>query len=252
MCQIGVLGTVGEVGQGIRRVPVHRPVDRLGVRVDEQLGGIEAVAMRRVVGAVDPVAVPVARPDARHVDVVLEARLVIDVDPLLGAVLVKQAQLDAVAVLREHREVRAGAVPRRALRERPAGPQSGQIDHRRPAYPTWRTAISGAPERRLPTGTPLAIEETQVVLHGEGGIRTPDGLDSPYRFSRPVRRGCRASVVCRDSSIPAGAVGKSMGKSGSPGARLQYTGRVRHRSPLGADLTVSCGRRGAARPRGPP
>jgi len=39
----------------------------------------------RVVRAVNPVAVPVARPDARHVDVVLKARLVIHVDALLGA-----------------------------------------------------------------------------------------------------------------------------------------------------------------------
>src|ERR1700712_5620968 len=90
----------------------------------------------------DPVAIPVARPDPRHVDVVLEAGLVIDVDPLLGAVLVEQAQLDAVAVLREQREVRAGAVPGGPLGERPAWAQRAEIDHR------WTAPVRGTPSTR--------------------------------------------------------------------------------------------------------
>ena len=42
----------GDVGQHVGRVPVDRALDRLRVRVDEQLGRVEAVALLGLVGAV--------------------------------------------------------------------------------------------------------------------------------------------------------------------------------------------------------
>ena len=45
-----------------RLVPVGRTLDRLGVGVEQQLGGVAPLPLRRVVGAVDPEAVALARP----------------------------------------------------------------------------------------------------------------------------------------------------------------------------------------------
>ena len=67
--EVGVVGAVGRVGQHVGRVPVDAALDRLGVRVDQQLGRVEAVALLGVVGAVDAVAVALAGADARQVAV---------------------------------------------------------------------------------------------------------------------------------------------------------------------------------------
>ena len=51
--QLAVLGRAGHVGQRVRGLPAHAAVDRLGVRIDQQLGGVEAVPALGRVGAVD-------------------------------------------------------------------------------------------------------------------------------------------------------------------------------------------------------
>ena len=63
--EVGVLLVGGDVGEHVGRVPAHRAVDRLRVRVEQQLGGVEAVAGLGLVGPVDAEAVALARPDAR-------------------------------------------------------------------------------------------------------------------------------------------------------------------------------------------
>ena len=52
-------------------LPVDLALDRLGVRIDQQLGGIEPVALVRGVRPVDPEAVALAGPDTRQVAVVV-------------------------------------------------------------------------------------------------------------------------------------------------------------------------------------
>src|SRR5213079_1728502 len=101
----------------VREIPLHGPLDRLRVRVEQELVRIEAVPARRVVRAVDSVAVPPARADAGDVAMPVVRGDVVQLDPRL-AVAFEQAELDALRVLGEEREVRPLAVPRRAERER--------------------------------------------------------------------------------------------------------------------------------------
>ena len=121
--EVGDVGVVGDVGQRARLVPQDLALDRLRVRVDEQLAGVEAVALLGLVRAVDAVAVALAGADAGQVAVPVVGRALDHLDArldVLGAV--EQAQLDALGVLAEEAEVRPAAVPRRAERERAAGP----------------------------------------------------------------------------------------------------------------------------------
>jgi hypothetical protein len=96
-------------------VPAHVPVDRLGVGVDEQLGRVEAVALLRLVGAVDPIAVALAGTDPGEVDVPDQIRLLRNADPgqlVIAFGTFEKAELDTGGVLGEQGEVDALAVPR--------------------------------------------------------------------------------------------------------------------------------------------
>ena len=122
----GVLGValagVAELVGEARGRPVDRALVGLRVGIEQELAGIAAVAVGRVVGAVHAVAVALARLDARQVRVPHERVLLGHRDARLGVVVVEQAQLDALGDLREQREVGAGAVVRRAERIRASGP----------------------------------------------------------------------------------------------------------------------------------
>ena len=125
-------GVVGEVGHGVvlagdvrmrvAGVPAHAAVDHLGVGVEQQLRGVEAMAVLGRVRAVDAEAVALPGADAGEVAVPVEGRALRQLEAALGAVGVEQAQLDALRVLGEHGEVRTRAVPRRTQRERPSRP----------------------------------------------------------------------------------------------------------------------------------
>ena len=73
----------------------HLAGDRLGVRVQQQLGGVAAVTGGRVVGARHPVAVLLTRRDPGQVGVPDVAVDLLESHPLLVALLVEQAQVDA-------------------------------------------------------------------------------------------------------------------------------------------------------------
>ncbi len=107
---VGVVAR-GHVGQRVGRVPPDRALDRLGVGVDEQLGRVEAVARLGVVDAVDAVAVARARPDAGQIGVPVERCALAQLDARLVVLLVEEAQLHALGVLAEQREVRPVPVP---------------------------------------------------------------------------------------------------------------------------------------------
>src|SRR5512132_1347660 len=87
---------VGEVGV----VPVDLAEQRLGVGVDEQLVGIEAMPPVRSVGAVDTVAVELPRADIREIAVpnIVGVLRQDDARDLLFAVLVEQAKLDSLGM----------------------------------------------------------------------------------------------------------------------------------------------------------
>ena len=110
---LGSLGVVEPVGEQ-RLVAVDLAVDRLRVRVEQQLGRVAALAPLRVVGAVHPVAVALAGPHRGQVAVPDEAVDLGQLDAALGAVVVDEAELDPVGDLREQGEVRARPVVRGA------------------------------------------------------------------------------------------------------------------------------------------
>ena len=101
---------VAEVVAEQRLIPVEGSVDGLGVRVQQQLVGVAALAAGRIVGAVHAVAVPLARLDVGHEPVPDESIDLGQRDPGLGSVRVEQAQLDPLGHLAEQGEVGARAV----------------------------------------------------------------------------------------------------------------------------------------------
>ena len=120
--QVRVVCTARDIGEDIPGVPVDRPLDRLRVGIDQQLVRVEAVAGDRVVRAVDTVPVPLAGADTRDVAVPVERFALALLDARLVVLRVEETELDALGVLGEEREVRTVSVPRRAERERLAGP----------------------------------------------------------------------------------------------------------------------------------
>ena len=93
-----------------RLVPVDIAVDRLRVRVEEQLRRVAPQARRRIPRPVYAVAVALARHHARKVGVPAEGVDLVQPYPGLGAVVVEQAQLDSLGDLGEEGEVGARAV----------------------------------------------------------------------------------------------------------------------------------------------
>ena len=165
--EIGVLRARRDVGEHVAEVEADRPLDRLGVRVEDELGGIEAVALGRRVGAVHAEAVALAGADERQVRVPVERGPLAQLDALLGVVLVEQAQLDARGVLGEDREVRAAAVPVRPERERVAGPDLAGA-HRTTA-PASRCSAPSRTSPAVRTGSPSSGQGS-VAEVGEDAI----------------------------------------------------------------------------------
>ena len=138
-----------------RVVPAHRAVDRLGVRIDQQLGRIEAVARRRLPGAMHAIAVELAGPDLGQVGVpdLVGALDEADAGRLpMGLAALEQAQLHRRRVLAEQGEVDAGSVPGGAERvgaprARPHHGHGERLMARRPAAGGGRRAggASGRP-----------------------------------------------------------------------------------------------------------
>ena len=105
-----------------RSIPVDTAGQRPRVRVDEELGPVEAMPGLRLPRAIDPIAIALAGTDARQIAMPDVGRHLAQRHALLVLPgFVEQAQLDPGRVLAEQREVRSDAVPRRAERE----PRSG-------------------------------------------------------------------------------------------------------------------------------
>jgi hypothetical protein len=116
----------GQVGVGMADLvaeesvaPLDGAVERSRVGIEQELGGVEAVAGGGLPGALHAIAVADARPRLRQVDVPDVLGLLGHGDARLAAV-VEQAELDGLRVLGEESEVHARAVPGRAERIGPA------------------------------------------------------------------------------------------------------------------------------------
>ncbi|CAM5702039.1 hypothetical protein STENM36S_01127 [Streptomyces tendae] len=111
----GVPGAVARVGPALGPleeggVVVHHPVHGAGVRVEEQLRRVAAVADGRGPRAVDPVAVALPRADAGQVAVPDEAVNVGQRDAAVAAVVVDEHEVDPLGDLAEQGEVGALSV----------------------------------------------------------------------------------------------------------------------------------------------
>ncbi len=145
---------VAEMGIG----PAKRPREVPGIGVDEQLGRIEAVAVRGVVVAVDAIAVEQARKDVRQIAVPDLVGVFGEVDPLdlATAVRIEQTELDPLGIGGEEREIDAAAVPGGPERSGAAGTDAASLSHAAPrGSASPGAATSGRPRtadhgRRLP------------------------------------------------------------------------------------------------------
>src|SRR4051794_17586451 len=112
--------------------------------------------LARVVRAMDAVAVALAGTDAGQVAVPVVGSALLDVDDLLAALGVEQAQFDLLGALGEQREVGALAVRQRAERERVSWPDAA-LGHltSAPAMGGTRTPRDSTrvPETSVPTMT---------------------------------------------------------------------------------------------------
>ncbi len=122
---------VAEVVAEQRLVPLEVAVDRLRVRVDQQLVGIAPLSCGRIVGPVHPVAVALTRLDGRQKAVPDEAVHFVQRHPGLGAVGVEEAEFHLLGDLAEYRKVGARAVVGRAQRVGPSRPLLGSDRARR-------------------------------------------------------------------------------------------------------------------------
>src|SRR5262249_2704857 len=112
----------------MRIAPDQPACELLGVRIDQELVCVEAKAALRLIGAVHPITVELARADVIEVTVpdVLAAFRQGNTLALPPSMTIEQAELDLRGIGREQRKIRAGAAPGgaegrgRACREPPA------------------------------------------------------------------------------------------------------------------------------------
>ena len=99
-----------------RLVPLRMALDRARIGIEEELVSVAALPFGDVVRPMDSEAVTLAGTDARRIAVPMESRRFGKLVAGFLAHLVEQAKLDLLRELGKEREVRAGAVVRRAER----------------------------------------------------------------------------------------------------------------------------------------
>src|SRR5262245_13389591 len=101
-----------------RRRPVDLAGDGACIWIDEQLGRVAPMALRRIPGTVNAVSIALPSSDAANVAMPAVSGLLGQIHTRLVSLVVEQAELHTLGDLREDREVGAEAVPRRSERER--------------------------------------------------------------------------------------------------------------------------------------
>ena len=251
-----VVGFVEVVGEQ-RLVVVDLALDRLGVGVEQQLARVAAVAVLRVVGAVHPEAVALARADAGQVAVPDEAVDLGQVDAGLGAVVVDQAQLDPLGDLGEQGEVRR----RCRRRSRRAGtPLPGQI-----SMVAFR--VSSKDQRRCwaaggPSGPPQCMQPTlarrtheKSLLRPGPVVRQPGSVGSgrsrrapaasPPRPEEPHVSSQRVAIVTGAARGIGAATAQRLARDGHRGGRARPR-RGRLRRTVAAHHATPAARRSAS------
>ena len=186
-----------------RRIPLDVAVDRLGVRVDQQLRRVAPLAVGRIVGTVDPVSVPLTGLDAGDVRVPHVRVDLAQLDPFLGAGGVEQAQLDLRRDLgeaarnscRSRRRSRPAGIagparpPCKAPLRCPSRRAGAVLISLRPAAFMPAVEATPAPARARPVAAPAAAPTPAIRVPDAG--RSPRSLPScPRRTRRTPRRLC--------------------------------------------------------------
>ena len=220
------------VAEGVRverLVVLGLALDRLGVRVEQELARVAAVAVRGVVGSVDAEAVALPGLHVGHVAVPHEAVRLGQVEARLVQVVVEQAELDAFGDLGEDGEVDPRAVVRRSewvglARPDLHGPSSVVRSRQcrgatawRPADDGGRTAHSllpGPVERKRPYAGRRAVPRR--ARRGGWGRRCSAGASLlPVPHEGDLRTG-HASLAHEEASTGLDRVGVA----GDPRVRL--------------------------------
>ena len=121
-----VLRGDGQVVGEQRLAERELPVERLAIRVEQQLAGVTSVAGRRVERPVHPKAVALSRADVRQVGVPHVSVDLVEADSSFLTVVADQAQLDFFGDLGEQREVGTATVESSAQWIAASGPYGGQ------------------------------------------------------------------------------------------------------------------------------
>ena len=133
--KLGVVALVErQIGLGVSQFvaphfvrPARLAGDRLGIGIEQDFVGIEAMPLGRLVGPVDPKAINLPRHHVRQIDVPDQVGLLgqRDANRLLFVVgRIEQAELDLRRVFRIQGKIDAAAVPRGSQRIRSAWPDS--------------------------------------------------------------------------------------------------------------------------------
>ena len=155
-----------------RRVEIHPAVDRAGVRVEEELVGVEAQAAQRVVRPVGAQTIERALAHAAEVSVTDVARPLGERDARrlpVGLPHVVEADVDAVRPLREDCDVDPLPVPGRAERLRFSWPDGGGDRHSTASRTATGKSVNSGPRASPPSS---------------GCTRTPV---TTFRKRRPAR-----------------------------------------------------------------
>ena len=230
----GVLVVAGvrallEVVAEDRRVPLDLAVGGLGVGVEQQLRRVAAEPLLGLVGPVHAVAVALAGLHVRQVAVPDVGVDLADLDPLLVALGVEQAQLDALGDLAEQREVGAAAVEVRTQGVGGAGPDVSLGSHWHDPitarlHPLGWTSVSG------PTLTGMSASSHRVARRRPPARRRPGaaprrcGGDGHAEPSRAAQRDDADHLAhagrdrCRAARRRAGGGGQGRRRARSPRA----------------------------------
>src|ERR1043166_1268010 len=92
-----------------RLVPLHLSIDRLAIRIEQQLRRIAAIAGARFPRSMHAKSIALTRTDVRHVAMPDESRHFRQIDAALLPVVVEEAKLDARGRLGEDGKIRSRA-----------------------------------------------------------------------------------------------------------------------------------------------
>ena len=201
--------------------PFELPADRLGVRVEQQLVGIEAKPRVRIVRAVHAVAVQLVRSDAGEMKMPRAVGALADANAgLVVAGAVEQAQLHRFGPLREQRKIHTLPVPGGASRKR----QSGGLAR------SFALRCGGRRHGRVYSGVPRSAEICSFMEWTSFGTRNVGVASEPWLSACHPR-------VCRTSARAAPRSGRLADRRAS--SRPEPVADFRHVLPVAVDvLTV--------------